>query len=347
MLIVVSMHRSGSSLLAGLICENGFYPGAQGELIAGRKNDNPKGFIERYDVVSLNEEMISNDKHSHLLPLETIKHAQDQIANIAQSLKRNKVNLLKDPRFCLTLASWLPFLSRPKIVFLVRNPLDVAWSLFRRQSYPLSAGLALWEHYNYAALRTFLANNACPYVIHFDELIQRPEETISQLVAWYQKPNNSENNKTSSTSFFNKQLIHSVKKNTCASVEMTVSQRNLYEVLKNKEVSGYSGPFESDTMRVVLDNMKEFVGLGYIPNTGTLLDLKHSQRINFLEQNLKEVVREKNTYKKLINQLQRLFKQLLMSKSGKLLAFYYRWSKFLHNNKKDTLIEKIQKTLDE
>jgi len=49
--VILGMHRSGTSMLGGLICKMGFNTGT---LMAGAK-DNPKGYFERFDVAQQND----------------------------------------------------------------------------------------------------------------------------------------------------------------------------------------------------------------------------------------------------------------------------------------------------
>ena len=53
-IIVLGMHRSGTSLACGLLKHTGVYFGEQAELIETNE-ENPKGFWERNDVRKLND----------------------------------------------------------------------------------------------------------------------------------------------------------------------------------------------------------------------------------------------------------------------------------------------------
>ena len=56
-LIVLGMHRSGTSLASGLLRIAGVYFGTDDEFIAPN-DENPKGFLERKDIRSLNDRML-------------------------------------------------------------------------------------------------------------------------------------------------------------------------------------------------------------------------------------------------------------------------------------------------
>src|SRR3712207_2640746 len=59
----------------------------------------------------------------------------------------------KDPRTCLTLPFWRQILPPMQYVICLRNPLDVARSLERRNGFSLEKGIYLWLVYIESALR--------------------------------------------------------------------------------------------------------------------------------------------------------------------------------------------------
>ena len=62
-LVVLGMHRSGTSLLGGLLVRCGLFVGARRDLIWGADpNDNKKGFFERSDVVLQNDWLLRDQK---------------------------------------------------------------------------------------------------------------------------------------------------------------------------------------------------------------------------------------------------------------------------------------------
>ena len=52
--VVLGMHRSGTSAIAGFLAKAGFYAGEETDLLPSAE-DNPKGFFERADVNALND----------------------------------------------------------------------------------------------------------------------------------------------------------------------------------------------------------------------------------------------------------------------------------------------------
>ena len=142
--IVLGMHRSGTSILGGLVNKMGFETG--GPLIRPAE-DNEKGFFERIDVVLENDELMSKQGvqygwKTHMferkLAVQHIMSNQVPFVEGKRGLEflNNPSNypwMLKDPRLCITLRAWLPLLNfYPAILFSYRHPMDVALSLHTR-----------------------------------------------------------------------------------------------------------------------------------------------------------------------------------------------------------------------
>jgi hypothetical protein len=89
----------------------------------------------------------------------------------------------KDPRVCVLLPYWLAHLPAPvAAVFIWRDPLSVARSLQERDGFNLQGGLALWEWYNHAALSGLQGVDT--FVMRYDTLVADPHRGLSDLVAW-------------------------------------------------------------------------------------------------------------------------------------------------------------------
>jgi hypothetical protein len=165
--MVLGMHRSGTSMLSGLMALGMGYK-VGGPLIGGAF-DNAKGFFERIDVVYQNDEFMN--KQGVWWNSNTMSYDADRAYEMYKSKKvdfkygaralkffsdPNSVPWLqKDPRQCLTLRTWLKLLSsEPAILFTYRHPLEVAMSLKRREKdFTVEHGLRLWIVYNMRAIQ--------------------------------------------------------------------------------------------------------------------------------------------------------------------------------------------------
>lgn len=167
--IVLGMHRSGTSMLSGLLVTGlGYHTG--GPLI-GPAFDNAKGFFERVDIVLQNDAIMSKqhvdwsqgvtkfdpDKASQQIKDGEIKMDRGTKGIDFLNDAGNQPWLQKDPRMCITLKVWIPLLSSPNppaVLFTYRHPLEVANSLHvRNNGFPLERGLRLWIAYNMKAVQ--------------------------------------------------------------------------------------------------------------------------------------------------------------------------------------------------
>ncbi|MDD5521717.1 MAG: glycoside hydrolase family 99-like domain-containing protein [Kiritimatiellae bacterium] len=157
-IIILGMHRSGTSALTGCLTHLGI---PLGEPLVPRNFDNPRGFFELQDVVDLNERLFQHLGRSHLTPgpLPTDWQDDSEVFTFQQEAERllthhfanHHLFGLKDPRFCLTLPLWLKTFDRlaikPVFILQYRQPLDSAISLSRRNRIPFETAVQLWiEH---------------------------------------------------------------------------------------------------------------------------------------------------------------------------------------------------------
>ena len=164
--MVLGMHRSGTSMLSGLLVDGfGYKPGKP---LIQPAFDNEKGFFELIPAVLQNDEFMRNQqihwaskvgKYDSEYALEQTKQGNidTQKLDKAVAVLNNPENipwLQKDPRMCITMRTWLPYLnSKPAIIFTYRHPLEVAMSVHKRESgFTITRGLRLWINYNKAAV---------------------------------------------------------------------------------------------------------------------------------------------------------------------------------------------------
>lgn len=152
-IIILGMHRSGTSFLSQLLASAGVYFGRPEELLAPQE-DNPEGFFERTDVVACNDLMLGAAGSSWSNPFSGNKYnSPDESNSITLKAKAIIEKLhspwgLKDPRMCLTLPLWEPVLGEaPVYVVVLRNPLAIAQSLYKRNKIPVDYALDLWAFY--------------------------------------------------------------------------------------------------------------------------------------------------------------------------------------------------------
>lgn len=186
-LIVLGMHRSGTSVLARILNLMGLYLGPEG-ISTGANSENPKGFWERRDVRLLNDAILHSvgcdwDRVAGLdldkVPKD-IQQAFDKVAGrLLLEMDAHRPWFIKEPRLCMLLPLWLRHMEAPVIVNVYRDPVEVAASLHRRNGMPMEAGLELWEYYVRSAAA---ASESLPAVsVLHSQLMMDPVAVASRL----------------------------------------------------------------------------------------------------------------------------------------------------------------------
>lgn len=189
-IVVLGMHRSGTSLTADVIRTLGSYAGSPDELMAP-DNFNPSGYWEHVDAVKIDDEILAalSTHWSGLvssaglarLPEERRAEWTARARKLVDSLRGRESFVLKDPRMSLLFPFWREVLGDAVCVIAWRDPLSVTESLLARDRQPPLLSLAAWEqHY-----RTILRDTAdLPRVlVSYDEVIADPVRAVGALHA--------------------------------------------------------------------------------------------------------------------------------------------------------------------
>ncbi len=149
--LVMGMHRSGTSAVAGALKAAGFSPGEGGASMSATL-ENPTGYGERRDLLDLDERLLRELGWTWDAPaaeplgsppalLSLVEQGRDMVE---QRLAPRAPWLLKDPRLSLLLPWWRQILlDRFAAVVVVRSAEEIAWSLSVRNGFPFPLGLAL------------------------------------------------------------------------------------------------------------------------------------------------------------------------------------------------------------
>jgi len=160
-------------MLTRLLHACGLYLGPKEELMPAQA-DNPDGFWEHLGFVALNDELLGELGGAWDLPPkrdENFVHARLDPLRMKARLLVEKFDSeglwgWKDPRNSLTLPFWQNLLPGMKALIMVRNPLEVAYSMKERNGTSYSFGLRLWEIYNQRVIET--ASEQSRLVTHYD-----------------------------------------------------------------------------------------------------------------------------------------------------------------------------------
>lgn len=151
-IIILGMHRSGTSCLAGSLQEAGLYLGNVNE----DAPHNAKGNRENRAIMDLHDEVLAANGGSWNSPPNSVdwKYEHEVRRNaLIDGYPEDRIWGFKDPRTLFTLEGWLKALPATQCVGTFRHPLAVAQSLQRRNGFSREQSLALWVTCNRQMLR--------------------------------------------------------------------------------------------------------------------------------------------------------------------------------------------------
>ena len=245
--LVLGMHRSGTSALTGIVNLVGVPIGDSGDLIAADSR-NAKGYWESTNLTNFQELLLRRLGGSWDAP-PTLTHGWERSTRLLFELGRARrifrhvygdlpVWIWKDPRTSLTLPFWRRAL-RPRVLTVIihRNPLEVARSLAERDGFDTKRSLTLWEHYNRSLLMN--ANGLPALVLSYDDLVRQPlavtgrvREFLAEQRLPVRRPSVDEIG-----TFVDQRLRHTVfdDADLASDPRVTESQRKLFRTLLSLE----------------------------------------------------------------------------------------------------------------
>ncbi|MCI9078950.1 MAG: hypothetical protein HFH68_08510 [Lachnospiraceae bacterium] len=192
--IVLGMHRSATSLTAGILSSYGMYAGREEDLLEATI-DNQKGFFENKNVFLLDELIwcengvySSSDISEKINLINNTKYSYE-IENIIQSLLGNSANeqdiFIKDPRMCITEPVWRKEIQKcgleENIIVVFRHPFEVARSLQKRDNMNFIYALKLWFYYNLSILYCIADSGIPVLVLNHENYFNEKSKQISKL----------------------------------------------------------------------------------------------------------------------------------------------------------------------
>jgi len=201
------MGRSGTSSLAGLLADSGYYLGKN--LLKATKN-NPKGYFESRDINFLNEDVLKCNTFtrppfigryffknkpiygqrwlSKINVKKNITSSQKtkrKIKSMVFSFNEKQPFAMKDPRFNFTLNIWEQFFNpTPKKICLFRHPKNTVQSILKFTensgdskvlNLDFNSVLEIWNNqYQYILKNLYTDNLKEDWLfIHFDQLLDK------------------------------------------------------------------------------------------------------------------------------------------------------------------------------
>ncbi len=338
---VLGMHRSGTSVVSRAINLMGAYLGKDDDLMSPFK-DNPLGFWERDDIVDLQERLLARlgTRWDTALPLPDGWHLSDEVRPFREELielisgnfSGHRLWAFKDPRTAILLPLWKDVLAELGVgmscVFAVRNPLDVARSLEKRDGFPRDKSLGIWFNYNISALKAL--NGIPTYFISYDELLEDWEAELRRCstglgIEW---PDDDASLRRGMSEFLRSDLRHSVT--GLDALRMSGVPSPVVEFYEKLEEARKTSKQPADLLEEIKEISSEFSDYASLfrygitaneKNNETLLSERDARR----EQLEKQLAHVETT----LNNVEATLKNIYNSRGWKLLLKYYRLRNFL------------------
>jgi hypothetical protein len=183
------MHRSGTSAMTRLINLLGADLGKK--LLEPQLGVNDEGFWENSAVVDANEDILQRFSSAwyDVRGIYYDGYTEEIIHNIKGVINGEfqgvPIAAIKDPRLCRLAPFWVQALKQcndnwsPKFVSIVRNPMEVAQSLDRRDGLSLASSFWLWIDYVLCSERYSRGYERLFFT--YDQLLAYPEFVAEQL----------------------------------------------------------------------------------------------------------------------------------------------------------------------
>ena len=189
-IVVTGMHRSGTSALMGVLHRLGVDLGSN---YLNPSDDNPRGFFENYNIVQINENILNsfNSSWDDIFPLpdewwkqdHVQQYKQEIIEIVRQQMGDEAIFGIKDPRISRLFPLWNIIFGelsiKPCFIIPLRNPLEVADSLSKRNMFPVEKSLLLWMTYMLDAER--YSRTCSRMFMEFDDLLDNAEKAVGTI----------------------------------------------------------------------------------------------------------------------------------------------------------------------
>lgn len=192
---VLGMHRSGTSATTRVLNLLGLYIGPDDAMVAANKN-NPKGAYEHRELMLLNQGVLRVVGGIWKEPPTLAEGwendpALDELREQAREVIRETFDGVdlwgwKDPRTCLLVPFWQTVVPQMHYVICIRNPIDVAQSLERRNELTLAHGFDLWLRY---VVDSIVATAGRPRMfVFYEDYFEDWHKPVARLADFIRRP---------------------------------------------------------------------------------------------------------------------------------------------------------------
>ncbi len=193
--IVLGMHRSGTSVLAGVLHRSGIRMGGRTTFLPPANPENPQGFFEDVRFRLVNDHLLRRSGYRVksfdrvIPPPRPSPLVRAELRPLLRwSRLRHRRWGWKDPRQMLTMAVWLEELDRLglgpqlRVLLIHRHPVAVARSMVTRGNVQtLDEGVLVWCAYHRRALEDLAGSGVDPAVLRYEDLLADPIAALSPL----------------------------------------------------------------------------------------------------------------------------------------------------------------------
>lgn len=181
LVLVLGMHRSGTSLVTSMVESNGFFCGKHP---MQPSRDNPNGYWEDDHVVDINNRLLASLGYYWFslvwLDLPTLQQSTEYkslremaVNYINELLEESNKLVLKDPRFCILLPFWFDVLSSldldVKVVLVKRDFISTASSLVKRDHFDFEYAAQL-IYLHWSAVVAFLPESIERILVTYEDI---------------------------------------------------------------------------------------------------------------------------------------------------------------------------------
>jgi O-antigen biosynthesis protein len=187
-IVVLGMHRSGTSCVGNLLTKSGAYFGDESVSI-GASEENRKGFFERRDVRDICDAILHGtgcdwwavaDFSHQRVPMPVRAEAHSRFAKLLEEMNAHRPWFIKEPRLCLIWPLLQPQSTDPVYIHVWRHPIEVAKSLATRNGFSIDFGVALWELYVRAGFA--VSRDQPSAVLSYNALLKDPKRVFQRLI---------------------------------------------------------------------------------------------------------------------------------------------------------------------
>jgi hypothetical protein len=157
--VLLGMHRSGTSALGGMLDILGISMGTE---LMSATDANKKGYFENQNIFNFHDKELFpllNSSWDDIAKLQTNWHLNSKLDDlyeeakniILHDYKNDNIFAIKDPRISLLFPFWEKVLFELnigiKVLISLREPMEIAHSLSKRDGFQIEKSLFLWSKY--------------------------------------------------------------------------------------------------------------------------------------------------------------------------------------------------------